>query len=274
MAYNALLLRYGELFLKGKNKPLFEKKLIGNLLKLTGAAKVKKLQSRLVANYFPEHTKLKNVFGLASYSPAVRADKSEKEIQEAALELLKEKKGTFRVQTNRADKSFPITSPEFNRIIGKFIEEKSSLEFSFENPDTILGIEINQDGAYLFLETISCFGGLPTGVEGKALLLVENEASLLAGLLFMKRGCTIFPAAFKEKELSLLQKFSPNPLSLRIMSSFKEIETFCFENNIKVIISSQNFKNYQKHDSSLLIMRPLIAYDSRKIKEELQKFRD
>ncbi len=272
MLYDTILLRYGELFLKGKNRPLFEKKLVENIKKIAVGPKIRKIQGRLVADYFSEHTKLRNVFGLVSYSPALRAEKKEKSILEAAAVLLKGKKGTFKIETKRSDKSFLTTSMEFNKIAGMFIEKNTALSFCSENPETVLGIEINQDGAYLFLETISCFGGLPTGVEGKALLLVENEASLLAGLLFMKRGCSVIPVAFGDKDISLLQKFSPTTLSLKLVQNFEELERISREGKVEVLVCGQNYDACQSYSTKLLIMRPLIAHNAQKIKEELQKY--
>ena len=63
---------------------------------------------------------------------------------------------------------------------------------------------------------MKCFGGLPTGVEGSFLFLIEDEASLLDGLLFMKRGCSVFPVASSEKDISLLQHYSPEELKLYV----------------------------------------------------------
>ena len=277
MTYDTILLRYGEIFLKGKNKDFFERKLVDNIRKIAlsgGNSKTKiiKTQGRLLGDYFKEHSALRKVFGLVSYSPAVRVEKSTEEIQSKAVELLKEKKGTFRIATKRSDKSFPITSPEFNRLVGEHVERKTDLRFSYGEPDITLEIEINQEGAYLFVETIPCFGGLPAGVEGNILLLVENDASILAGLLFMKRGCNIFPVAFGDKDLSLLQKFSPVPLQLGKVRTFQEIEEMTKENKITVLVSGQILKNYKSYPLNFLVMRPLIAYSEEKIKEQLRLF--
>jgi thiamine biosynthesis protein ThiI len=279
MTYDTILLRYGEIFLKGKNKSVFEHKLRENIAKIAAknevpAVKIRESRGRLLADYFPNHAVLRRVFGLVSYSPAVRVEKKLEEIQKKALELLQEKKGTFKVATKRSDKTFPIISPEFNRMIGGYIETKTSLLFSSSTPDTILEIEINQEGAYLFTETITCFGGLPTGVEGKALLLVEDEASLLAGLLFMKRGCSVIPVAFEKKDISLLQQFSPVDVRLQLINNIQELEDMTKKSNISILISGQNLNHKKEYNTDLLVMRPLIAYSDSKIKEELQRFRN
>ncbi|MBU0456516.1 MAG: THUMP domain-containing protein [Nanoarchaeota archaeon] len=273
MLYNTILLRYGEIFLKGKNRNIFERKLIENIKKITGIKKIENLRSRFVVDYFTNHKSLKLVFGLVSYSPALRVDRDIEKIKEKVLEILKMKKGTFKIETKRSDKTFPIKSPDMNTLVGIFVEENSNFKFSFEKPDHIIKIEINQEGAYLFLEIERCFGGLPVGVGGNVLLLVEDEISLLAGLLFMKRGCNVFPVCLgSEKDISLLQKFSPTKLELKAVKDFFEIEKYAKDKKIKVLVSRQNFNNLNNYKTELIVMKPLIAYDDKKIKKELKEF--
>ena len=210
MVYDTILLRYGEIFLKGANKGIFEHKLTENIAKMlkkegVSGLKVRNSRGRMLLPYFPAHAALRRVYGLVSYSPAVHVEKNTEKIQQKAVELLRGKTGTFRISTKRSDKSFPVPSPEFNRLVGEQVEKHTKLRFSSAAPEITLVIEINQEGAYLFFESIACAGGLPAGVEGKVLLLVEGEASLLAGLLFLKRGCSIVPVAFAEKDISPLR---------------------------------------------------------------------
>jgi len=269
MKFNTILLRYGEIFLKGKNRHFFEKKLVSNIKKITAAKNVRNIRSRLVADYFADHKLLRYVFGLVSYSLAVRVDKDIEKVMEAAVDLLKDSGQTFKVETKRSDKSFPITSPDMNVKMGMYIEENSSLKFAFENPDTILSIEINQEGAYLFLESISCFGGLPTGVGGRVLLLMENETSVLAGLLAMKRGTHIFPTG--NGDISLLQKFSPVPLKLVKLDDV-DIEELAKEREIDVVVSGQTYEHFSEYDHELVVMRPLIGYDQKQVEKQLSYF--
>lgn len=273
MEWEYLLIRYGEIFLKGKNRPLFEKKLKENIHKITGFRKVRMLRGRFVGDYFAEHNKLKKVFGLVSYSPAVKVEKDLEKIKAKSLEMLEGKSGTFKILPKRSDKRFPLTSPELNVVLGRYIEEKTALKFEGINPQYNLGIEINQEGAYLFLEVVPCFGGLPAGVEGRVAVLIEDEAGILAGLLLMKRGCDIFPVAFNEKDISLLQTFSPVELKLRIFKNVLEIEKFARENKMEVLVSGQVFDDYKKIDTTLTVFRPLIAHSKGDINSELEKFK-
>lgn len=278
MVFDTILLRYGELFLKARNKKMFEQKLAENIGKIAlkngfSGLKVTNTRGRLLMPYFSGYTVLRRVFGLISYSPAVRVEKNTGQIQEKAVEMLRDRKGTFRVSTKRSDKSFPITSLELNKMVGMYVEKHTPLEFSFEAPDIVLEIEINQEGAYLFFETITCGGGLPTGIEGKVILLVEDEVSLLAGLLFMKRGCNIFPVAFDEKEISLLQEFSPVELKLQAVKDFSELEELAVTRNISILVTGQVLADGAKHKTNLTIMKPLVAYSKKQIEGQLKLYR-
>ena len=280
MVYDTILLRYGEIFLKGGNKGIFERKLVENIAKIlknegVSGLKVRNSRGRMLMPYFSAHAALRRVFGLVSYSPAVHVEKDTAQIQAKAVQLLRGRRGTFKVSTKRSDKSFPITSPEFNRIVGEQVEKEMELLFSSSSPDVVLEIEINQEGAYLFFETVLCGGGLPTGVEGKVLLLVENEASLLAGLLFMKRGCRVIPVAFKESrisDISLLQAFNPDELKLHMVKNFQELEGLAAKKEISILVTGQVLDD-ENHKINLTLMKPLVAYSKKQIQEQLKRYR-
>ncbi len=260
-AYTHLVLRTGEVFLKGKNQHLFERKLQENIFLLTGR-KSKLGRGRLYLPYFAEHKVLGKVFGLTSYSPAVQAEKEIGAIQRKAVRMLQEKKGTFRIETQRSDKSFPLPSPEIKVVVGRYVEEHTSLECSLQSPDIVLQIEINQEGAFLFLEKIHGMGGMPAGVEGAVYLLPEDDASILAGLLMMKRGCDLVLIGDKAKT-DLLQEFSPR--ELKMVSSM--------ENAALPVVSGQTFDCHKELPYPNIVFRPLIGYIEDGIKEELEKFK-
>ena len=270
MDFRFILLRYGEIFLKGQNKGFFERKLRDNIQILSGVKKIKDVRGRLIIDYFPEHNQLKKVFGLVSYSPAIKVNADFEEIKKASLELLKEKTGTFKIEPKRSDKRFPITSPEINIQLGRFIEANTRLKFDGQHPDHILGVEINQDGAYLFSEIVYCHGGLPTGVEGRVGALIENDADVLAALLFMKRGCDIFPFGFKTQNIELLQKFSPMKMELKLIKDYAELNQVIQAEKIQAIVSGQNFGHYKKYVFNEIVLRPLIAYSEEEIKKWLE----
>lgn len=268
-----ILVRPGELFLKGKNRSFFENKLINNIKIKSKIEQVQLIRGRFILPYFPEHAILRKIFGIVSYSPAKKVAKDIEDIKKAALQTIKEKEGTFKVETKRSDKNFPIKSPELNRLVGEHIEKNSLLTFKMETPNHILHIEINQKGTYLFTDITSCFGGMPTGIEGKVVLLVENEASILAGILMMKRGTTILPVSLTgNKELSLLNSFSPTKLNLKLFNTNEEIEKFAFDERIDILVTGQHLENFEKAKTQLVIFRPLIGYNKKEVKEQLSVF--
>ena len=223
--------------------------------------------------YFSEHSSLSRVFGFTSYSPAVCVEKNVEVISAAAVRLMNGCSGTFKIETNRADKQFPLTSLQINILIGRQLEEQKKLIYVRSNPQHTLKIEINQEGACLFTETFPCGGGLPVGVEGKVLLLVEDEASVLAGILMMKRGCAIVPVSLnKEVDVSLLQKYSPFPLMLKKVRSEEEMEELAKQEKALALITGDSFDSFQKRNFSLPLFKPLMGYSEEEIKEKLMEY--
>jgi len=272
MEYEFILLRYGEIFLKGKNKIFFERRLQANLKAIAGINKIKNVRGRLIVDYFSEHHLLKRVFGLVSYSPAVKVEKDLLIIQQKLVELFKHKKGTFKVETKRSDKTFPVLSPQANVLIGKYLEQHTSLRFSSNDTDYQIGVEINQEAAYIFPETIYCHGGLPTGVEGRVGVLIENSADLLTALLMMKRGCGIVTFGFKPKDIYLLQQYSAVKIEFNLVKNFEEIEEKCNKYKINTLVCGQIFDEYKKLNTSLTLLRPLVAYSKEEVKQELKSY--
>ncbi|MBI2665948.1 hypothetical protein HYX12_04970 [Candidatus Woesearchaeota archaeon] len=300
MEYTHILLREGELFLKGKNVPFFENILISNLRRVLPNIAIQRSRGRIILPYFPEHHNLVKIFGLVSYSPCTSIKKDLEEIKQRSLEIIKyyytisPKKDSFRIETKRSDKTFPFPSPQINQLVGKFIEESSSLKFQAVNPDLILHIEINREGAYIFTEIIPCFGGIPVGVEGKVFLLLREEnfsklqPSLLSAILMMKRGCKVIPIYLTDEHNAetiasptktnfdlfkrTLDYFSPTPVDITLVGSIGELESLSTRQRIDVIVVGDNLENYQKIDCSLITLRPLIAYSSQGIQEKLNFF--
>lgn len=196
----AILVRYGEIALKGKNRMFFEKTLLENIkfaLKGLGA-RVVRIHGRLLimgaADEEEEITRrLSRVFGVVSVSSVETAPLDLEAIKEKALEIMERSLlpgDSFKVEARRSNKSFPLTSPELNRIIGGAILEKyPRLKVDLENPSFQLFIEVGAREAYIYHDHVAGPGGLPVGSSGRALLLLSGGIdSPVAGWMAMKRG--------------------------------------------------------------------------------------
>lgn len=259
-----LSVSYGELALKGLNRRYFEDQLISNIkraIKDLGYKSIYKEQGKVYieANeeVFPQMiNRLKNVFGLVNISPCIRVEKNIEDIEKAAIEIMKEKIenggiNTFKVESNRSDKTFPIKSPELSRTIGGVILKNfSDLTVDVHNPDTFLYIDIKQK-AYVYTDKIRGHGGLPVGTNGKALLLLSGGIdSPVAGFLMAKRGVEISAVHYhsypftserseeKVKELaSILSRYTGKikMYSVNILEIQKELNSKCKEDQMTIL---------------------------------------
>ena len=201
MKTDLFLLKYGELALKGLNKPVFEKKLLDNIksrLKKIGTFNVFAAQSTIYvepqgeANMEETLASLKKVFGIANICPAVRCAKTLDEIEKTAVKCLAEEelKGrTFKVEAKREDKSFPLNSPQLAAEMGgRILSHYPNLKVDVHNPDILVQVEIRKD-AYVYMKKIKGAGGMPIGTNGKATILLSGGIdSPVAGYMIAKRG--------------------------------------------------------------------------------------
>lgn len=273
MAYDSIIVRCGEMFLKGGNLPYFENKLLQNTKIMTGIPAITKLRGRLLLPYFPTHSSLRRVFGISSYSPAFKAEKSLEGLQKTALTMLSGKSGTFKIETRRSDKRFPLTSPQISKEVGQYLEANTKRQFDFAHPNILINIEINNRGAYLYTEIVAGAGGLPVGTAGKIHLLLETKEDILAGILMMKRGCTVIPLSIgPEKDINLLQKFSAQKIAPILFKNKLELHKYIQEKNILFLVTGENFEQRKDRFADTIIFRPLIAYTWEEIRKEQEKF--
>lgn len=201
-----LSISLGELALKGLNRGYFERQLIRQIskgIKDIGYEAIYKEQGKIYIegnedDYSLMINRLKKVFGLVYISLCIRTDKDMNNIQMASIEAMKDKRHrsdikTFKVDTNRSDKSFFMKSPDVSRNIGGIIlKEFGDLKVDVHNPDVYLYIDIKQENAYIYTERIKAYGGLPVGTNGKGLLLLSGGIdSPVAGFMMAKRGVQI-----------------------------------------------------------------------------------
>lgn len=199
--YDHIVVRYGELSTKGKNRKDFTKALTNNIKKRLRAypeLSYRTLHDGLYIelngeNYELIKEDLKQVFGYAYFSGAILVDRDIEEIKKTALELTKKKDyKTFKMVSKRSDKSFPLRSDEINRQVAGYVLRNSDLKVDVHNPDLKIYVVINQENAVIMDEKIKGIGGYPTGVNGRAMLMMSGGIdSPVAGYLTMKRGLKI-----------------------------------------------------------------------------------
>jgi thiamine biosynthesis protein ThiI len=202
-----LIVRCGEVALKGLNKPYFERMLADRIRKVTKAYEgisVVRSEGLIFVRGGAHHdvekvmADISKVFGVASISPAMEVESDMEKIGEAAVAFmldLIERKGvkTFKVEAKRADKSFPVKSPDIARQIGaKVLIGCKVLKVDVHKPEAMLFIDVRKDRTYIFEQKLSGFGGLPLGTNGKGLVLLSGGIdSPVAAWMMAKRGMLI-----------------------------------------------------------------------------------
>ncbi|MBQ3855133.1 MAG: tRNA 4-thiouridine(8) synthase ThiI [Ruminococcus sp.] len=201
-----ILVKYGEMALKGLNKKTFEDILIKNIkrrLKGLGHFQLTSAQSTTYITPLDEDIELEDVaervgkiFGIAAYCRACVCEKDFADITEKSIDYLSEilsSAKTFKVAAKRADKAFPMKSPEICAELGGILLEKfPHLTVDVKNPEIIVTVEIRDTNAYVHAENIKGAGGLPVGSSGKAMLLLSGGIdSPVAGYMMAKRGVHI-----------------------------------------------------------------------------------
>lgn len=192
-----ILIKYGELTTKSGNRNLFINILYNNIKKALESYNVKIIKNRVRMFIETEDnieeivSILKNIFGIHSIVIANRVNTNIEEIESKVLEIAKNIDfKTFKVETERSDKSFPIPSMEFSkRIGGLLLKNIDNIKVDVHNPDYLLKIEIREDYTYIYEKEVKASGGYPVGVAGKGLLMLSGGIdSPVAGYLAMKRG--------------------------------------------------------------------------------------
>ncbi len=247
---NVLSVSLGEIILKGLNRKYFEDQLIKHIrkaIKDIGFDNIYKEQGKVYIEACEENfpqliNRLKKVFGLVYISPCIRVNKDMDEISQAAIEVIRKKKErenftTFKVDSNRADKKFPIKSPDISKKIGGVILNNfEELKVDVHEPETYLYVDI-KSYAYVYTDKVKGYGGLPLGTNGKALLLLSGGIdSPVAGFMMAKRGV----------EISCVHYHSYPFTSERAEEKVKDLARILSRYMGKIKIFSVNLLNIQK----------------------------
>lgn len=249
MEWNELLIRYGEISLKGRNRKEFVRKLRMNVKEALFDLKTITLKSErdrmfLFADDQQEMkeaiVRLPHVFGIQSFSPVAKCEATVEAINKLAVDVVSsgQTEGkTFKVEVRRTDKSFPMETNELQQVVGSHVLKAiSGLRVQMKKPDILLRVEIRKEGAFLTADIYEGAGGMPVGSNGHSLLMLSGGIdSPVAGYLMMKRGVSIEAIHFasppftselsKEKVLDLAEKLSTFGAAVKLhVIPFTEIQ--------------------------------------------------
>lgn len=204
MQYSEIMIRYGELSTKGKNKKDFIRKLrshVQSVISVFPKANVKSNHDRMYIelngeDYEGVKEKLVSIFGIQSFSPVLQVDKDMDAIEQAVVQMVKDlyiSGKTFKIGTRRADKDFPLDTMEINREVGAaVIQSLPEIEVKMKNPDIMVNIEVRKHGVFLYTHKVKGAAGFPVGTGGKAMLMLSGGIdSPVAGYLTLKKGVEI-----------------------------------------------------------------------------------
>ena len=226
-----LLIKLGEIVLKGLNRKNFEDRLIKNIrqkISSIGNFEIKNMQSTIYLipldkniDFDMLENKINKIFGISRYARAVQCEKNLNSIKETISEYLFEKLSqatSFKVESKRSDKNFYLKSPEISAIVGEYILEKfPNLTVNVHKPDITVTVEIRDFGAYVRSDSVAGAGGIPIGTGGRAAILISGGIdSPVAAWIMAKRGVELVAIHFasppytspraEQKVISLLKK--------------------------------------------------------------------
>ena len=246
----SVIVHYQEIALKGRNRPWFIERLVANLRAATadvGVARVRALMGRIELVLGPDaewervRERIRRIFGVANFARAQAArlgsDRGVDDISTSVLRALGERDvGSFRVTARRADKTYPLTSPEIEREVGGRIKAARGWRVDLGHPDLVVSIEVLPREVFFSLEKHAGPGGLPSGVSGPVMCLLSGGIdSPVAAYRLMKRGCRVrcvhfhsYPLlshASQDKVREIAQLLTSYQLTTRLyMVAFGEIQ--------------------------------------------------
>lgn len=250
MLYDQIVLRYGDIMVKGRNRNKFEKRMLEQIKQATSEYEnityfksFGRLYVKLNGHpYEPIVDRLKDLFGIISLSPVISTELDLEKIRAAALALMEslpEEPATFKVSAKRAWKKFPHNSQEMNHLVGGHVlRAMPNLKVNVNKPAVELRVDIQEEATYVFCEVIPGAGGFPYGSNGKAMLLLSGGIdSPVAGWMGLRKGLELEAVHFhsypftsekaKEKVIELAKRlsyFSGEPIKLHLVP-FTEIQT-------------------------------------------------
>ena len=263
------IVRCGEVALKGMNKPYFERMLverIKKLLKKFDGISVKRHEG-LIFVRADEHLdknaiirEISKVFGVASISPAVECESTMEAIGKAAVDYMMtaiDERGvkTFKVEAKRADKTFPVKSPDIGRKIGaEVLKGCKVLRVDVHHPDCLLFVDVRHDKSYIYQDKIAGFGGLPLGTNGKGMSLLSGGIdSPVATWMMAKRGMMIEAVHFHS------YPYTSQRAQEKVEALARIVATYCGRFRMHVVnllpIQEKIVENCPEEETTILVRR-------------------
>ena len=204
MEYSEIMVRYGELSTKGKNRMRFINKLKKNIKHVLSiypdvTITANRDRAHIFLNgtdYVPVAESLKNIFGIQAFSPSYKVEKNLESIKQAVQEVMQDVYHdglTFKITSKRSDHTFEMDSRKLNQYLGSAVfDVLPNIQAKMKGPDINLQVEVREEAAYLSYENIKGAGGLPVGTAGRGMLMLSGGIdSPVAGYLALKRGVDI-----------------------------------------------------------------------------------
>lgn len=280
--FQAFLIKYGEIGVKGKNRYVFEDALVARMKRVLapvdGTFKITKEQGRIYVeaegpfDYEETVAALQRVFGIVGICPVVLAEDQgfealSRDVMDYMHRMYERAEKTFKVHTRRANKNYPMTSPEVNEEIGgRILEEFPNLTVDVHDPEIMLRIELRSGHVNIYSEVLPGPGGMPLGTNGRSMLLLSGGIdSPVAGYMVARRGVCVDAVYFhappytseraKEKVVDLAKKIAryTGPIRLHVIN-FTDIQMYIYDRC--------------PHDELTIIMRRYMMRIAQKIAED------
>ncbi|MDP4092767.1 MAG: tRNA uracil 4-sulfurtransferase ThiI [Bacillota bacterium] len=278
-----ILVRYGEIILKGLNRPVFEEKLISNIKKsiyTLGKVEVLKSQARIYIEPTQEDydfdsaiEKLRKIFGIVSVSQVWKIETDFEQIKSYSLELAKEMvringNKTFKVETKRGNKRFPMESPEISREVGAYILENiPDLNVDVIKPSFIIYLEVREN-SYVYSKILPANGGMPLGSNGKAVLLLSGGIdSPVAGWMIAKRGVEIEAVHFYS------YPYTSERAKDKVIELTKILASYCGKVNLHIVPFTEiqlEIREKCPEDQMTIIMRRIMMMIAERIAKKVE----
>jgi len=277
LLYDHIIVRYGELSTKGKNRKEFTRQLTHNIKKrlsdyeqLTFNTLHDGLFIKLNGeDYLKIREDLQDIFGYAYFAGAIRVEKDIEAVKKVTLQLSETHNArTFKIATKRHDKSFPMRSDDINRALAGNILHNTSLSVDVHNPDLMIYIFVDKDYIYVMDEKVKGIGGYPTGVNGTALVMMSGGIdSPVAAYMTMKRGLKIECIHFASPPYTSERAEMKVKDLLRQVAKYSGGINFCYVPFTKI---QENIAKHCPEDLTTLIMRRYMM----KIAERIARAKD